>query len=168
MSVQIVSDFYNLFPNKLTLVFTIGSIVLVAVGNALFRRYKVNNMQSSKYAYGPTIINHYLFPYFIFDVQYVQRCSKVPGPPTQIPLFGSATEFVLPPERILRYQQPFQMQNFFDNWIFFHFEEIMPHAYELYQKYNKSSIIRIWIGSQPWFLLGGAESAEVNELFLMT
>ncbi|XP_046655352.1 cytochrome P450 4c3-like [Daphnia pulicaria] len=108
MAVQIVSDFYNLFPNKLTLVFTIGSIVLVAVGNALFRRYK-----------------------------YVQRCSKVPGPPTQIPLFGSASEFVLPPE------------------------QIMPHAYELYQKYNKSSIIRIWIGSQPWFLLGGAESVEV-------
>lgn len=110
MAVQIVSDFYNLFPNKLTLVFTIGSIVLVAVGNALFRRYKVNNMQSSKYGYGPKIINHYHFPYFIFDLQYVQRCSKVPGPPTQIPLFGSASEFVLPPERILRYQQPFQMQ----------------------------------------------------------
>lgn len=42
---------------------------------------------------------------------------------------------------------------------------------ELYKKYNKKSIIRIWIGPQPWFALGSAESAEVSaitEFILLT
>ncbi|XP_046463628.1 cytochrome P450 4C1-like isoform X3 [Daphnia pulex] len=39
--------------------------------------------------------------------------------------------------------------------------KIMPHAVQLYKKYSKKSVVRIWVGPQPWFLLGGAESAEV-------
>lgn len=108
MAIEQVSDLNHFIPNKLTLVFSVACAVLVAVGNALLRRYK-----------------------------YCQRCDKVPGPPAQFPLFGSATEFFLPPEKIL------------------------PHVMELYKKYNKKSIIRIWIGPQPWFALGSAESAEV-------
>ncbi len=32
-----------------------------------------------------------------FTVQYVQRCDKIPGPPAQIPLFGSFTEMFVKP-----------------------------------------------------------------------
>ncbi len=88
MAVQIVSDFYNLFPNKLTLVFTIASIVLIAVGNALFRRYKVNNMSRSKYSCGPTQIN--VVHLIILSCCYLLICSTfndVPKFPDRLPRF---------------------------------------------------------------------------------
>ena len=38
----------------------------------------------------------------------------------------------------------------------------MPHIFDLYRTWCKKSLIRIWIGPFPWFMLGSAESAEVG------
>jgi hypothetical protein len=40
----------------------------------------------------------------------------------------------------------------------------MPHAVQLYKKYSKKSVVRIWVGPQPWFLVGGAESCPARIL----
>lgn len=39
--------------------------------------------------------------------------------------------------------------------------ELLPHCTNLYYKWNKNSMLRVWIGPVPWFILGAAESAEV-------
>lgn len=44
----------------------------------------------------------------------------------------------------------------------------MPHAVQLYKKNSKKSVVRIWVGPQPWFLVGGAESAEVPYKTILT
>lgn len=46
MAIEQVSDLNHLIPNKLTLVFSVACAVLVAVGNALLRRYKVKQKQN--------------------------------------------------------------------------------------------------------------------------
>ncbi|EFX87733.1 hypothetical protein DAPPUDRAFT_312044 [Daphnia pulex] len=119
MGVQIIPDFvYSLIPNTLVLFSVSACFILVHLMGTLFRRYK-----------------------------YVRRCNKIPGPPAQIPLFGSATEFVLPPE------------------------EIMPYAVQLYKKYSKKSAVVLSSNKiidkgpeydyiQPWLATGFLTSTE--------
>nr|CAH0102405.1 unnamed protein product [Daphnia galeata] len=110
MGIQLVPDhWYRLLPNALTLFTSFASVLLCVVGTALYRRYK-----------------------------YFRRCDKVPGPPAQLPLFGSFTEFLLEPEGIL------------------------PHFLKLHKKWNNNrSITRLWVGPFPVFSIGSAEGAEV-------
>ncbi|XP_046655329.1 cytochrome P450 4c3-like [Daphnia pulicaria] len=100
---------YHLIPNGLTLVFSVTCLISVTLGTALFRRHK-----------------------------YMKLCEKIPGPPVQLPLFGSFTELFL--ER----------------------HKILPHFINLYYKWaNEKSLMRLWIGPIPWFVLGSAQSTEV-------
>ncbi|KAK4029580.1 hypothetical protein OUZ56_022559 [Daphnia magna] len=109
MAVQIIPEhLYDLIPSRLTVIFSLASLICFTVGSALFRRYK-----------------------------FMKECNKVPGPPAQIPLFGSFTE------------------------LFVDADQLLPHCTNLYYKWNKNSMLRVWIGPLPWFILGAAESAEV-------
>ncbi|XP_046655354.1 cytochrome P450 4C1-like [Daphnia pulicaria] len=109
MILKIISDhLYRLLPNSLTLATSIFCVILCVFGTALYRRYK----------------------YFV-------RCNKIPGPPAQIPLFGSFTEFFLEPEGYL------------------------PHGLHLFQTWNKRSVVRVWIGPLALFAVGSAEGVEV-------
>lgn len=38
---------------------------------------------------------------------------------------------------------------------------MVTHFVNLYEKWSRNSVLRIWIGPLPFFVLGGAESAEV-------
>lgn len=47
---------------------------------------------------------------------------------------------------------------------YFLHSDILPHFSNLYNKWNRKSIIRLWIGPLAVFAIGGAESAEVSRL----
>ena len=77
MVLKVLADITAWVPNSLTL-FTLGIIVLTALGAFLFKRYK-----------------------------FIRHCEKIPGPPTEIPLWGGGMALAVNPDGDLAYSSHF-------------------------------------------------------------
>lgn len=94
--------------------------------------------------------------------QYIRLCSKVPGPPVQIPLFGSLTDVFLKPEGknglFLRVYDFCTLRPNISAVL-----ELIGFVKNLIQKYGKSAndVLRIWVGPMPVFVISSATSAKV-------
>nr|QST15030.1 CYP4C33-like protein 1 [Diaphanosoma celebensis] len=69
---------------------------------------------------------------------YMKLVDKVPGPPAQIPFFGSVTDVLVNPDDFIKY-----ILQLFDTW--------RP----------RGPVLRLWIGHYPVFIITTAEATEV-------